>query len=191
MPPSPKFTKEEILDAAVEIVKAYGADALTARSLAARLGSSSRPIFTVYPNMDELRADVIRRAKAIYSEYVTRGLEQRPAFRGVGMEYIRFARENRMLFKLLFMSEISDALHIDGVLEVIDDSYERILGSIVDGYGLSREVADGLYRHLWIYSHGIALLLVTGVCEFTDAEAEGMLTVVFKGLLSSIKAGVK
>lgn len=94
MPPSPKFTKEEILDAAVEIVKAYGADALTARSLAARLGSSARPIFTVYPNMDELRADVIRRAKAVYSRYVNRGLEQRPAFRGVGMEYIRFAREN-------------------------------------------------------------------------------------------------
>lgn len=187
MPPSPKFTKEEILEAAVELVKAEGAENLTARALAARLGSSARPIFTAYPNMDELRADVVRRAKGIYLEYVDRGLCATPAFRGVGMEYIRFARENIMLFKLLFMSGKPTASNIENVLEMIDDSYERILGSIVDGYGLSREVADGLYRHLWIYSHGIASLIATGVCIFTDAEAEEMLTAVFKGLLCNIK----
>ena len=47
MPPKPKFTKEEIVAAALELVSANGIEALTARELSAYLGSSARPIFTV------------------------------------------------------------------------------------------------------------------------------------------------
>ena len=48
MPPKPKFTKEEIVAAALELVSANGIEALTARELSAYLGSSARPIFTVF-----------------------------------------------------------------------------------------------------------------------------------------------
>ena len=40
-----------------------------------------------------------------------------------------------------------------------------------------------LYRHLWIYSHGIATLCATSMCKFTGEEIGNMLTEVFKSLL--------
>ena len=48
MPPKAKFTKEEIAEQALNIIKEEGAAALTARSLGERLGTSSRPIFTAF-----------------------------------------------------------------------------------------------------------------------------------------------
>ena len=41
MPPKPKFTQEEIAAAALQIIKEQGVEALTARSLGARLGSGN------------------------------------------------------------------------------------------------------------------------------------------------------
>ena len=48
MPPKAKFTKAEIIEAALNIVRADGYEALTSRALGTYLGSSARPIFTVF-----------------------------------------------------------------------------------------------------------------------------------------------
>ena len=58
MPPKPKFTKEEIVQAALELVSEKGMEALTARDLGARLGSSARPVFTVFQSMEEVQRQV-------------------------------------------------------------------------------------------------------------------------------------
>lgn len=70
MPPKAKFTKEEIIEAAFNIVKTDGFEALTSRALGTHLGSSARPIFTVFKNMDEVQQAVIESAKKLYKEYV-------------------------------------------------------------------------------------------------------------------------
>ena len=51
MPPKPKFTREQVVDAALELVSKKGIEALTARELGAQLGSSACPIFTAFKNM--------------------------------------------------------------------------------------------------------------------------------------------
>ena len=69
MPPKPKFTREEMIEAAVEIVRRDGEDALTARNLGSYLGASARPIFTVFESMDEVREAVKERAHEIFMKY--------------------------------------------------------------------------------------------------------------------------
>ncbi|MDE6129156.1 MAG: TetR/AcrR family transcriptional regulator [Lachnospiraceae bacterium] len=187
MPPKAKFSKEEIIAAALQIVQENGIEAVTARELGARLGSSARPIFTVFDNMEEVLAGVEDMARELYRQYVERGLTQTPAFRGVGLAYIQFAIQEPKLFQLLFMSEKSGANDVAHVLALIDQNYEVILKSVQDSYGLDRENADRLYRHLWIYSHGIATLCATKVCRFTPQDIGGMLTEVFTGLFIKIK----
>ena len=103
MPPKAKFTKDEILNTALSITEESGIDAVTARELGKRLGSSARPIFTVFESMDEIKHSVILKAKELYGKYVETGLKMQPAFKGVGVAYIRFATEKPKLFKLLFM----------------------------------------------------------------------------------------
>ena len=64
MPPKPKFTKDEIINAAFEIVRTRGEHALTAREVGKYLKTSSSPIFTVFNDMEELKTEVARKAKA-------------------------------------------------------------------------------------------------------------------------------
>lgn len=191
MPPKAKFTEEEIIEAALGIVRTDGIDCLTARTLGAKLGSSARPIFTVFTSMEEVQQAVVEAAKGLYLEYVERGLAEEPAFKGVGTQYIRFAMEEPKLFHLLFMKEQEKIPDLAGVLPAIDDSYERILASVQGGYGMDREPAQRLYQHLWIYTHGIATLCATGMCRFTGQQIGEMMTEVFVSLLKSMTEGWK
>lgn len=192
MPPKAKFTREEIIDAALGIVKENGFDALTARALGEKLGSSARPVFTVFRSMEEVQEEVINAARKLYDSYVLRGLnctqQNVPRFKRVGEQYIRFAICEPKLFQLLFMKEQENMPEFAGILPVIDNNYEEILKSIEDGYGLKRDSALNLYRHLWVYTHGIASLCATKMCAFGGEEISKMMTEVFLSLLKNQEA---
>ena len=173
MPPKAKFTKEEIIEAALAITRQDGLEAVTARELGSRLNSSARPVFTVFQNMEEVIEEVKNAARERYKEYIYEGLQEEPAFKGVGRAYIRFAVEEKN--------------GIEGILSIIDENYETILESLMNGYGLQEKEALKLYQNIWIYTHGIASLCVTGVCLFTQEEIDDMLTDVFISLLKKTK----
>ncbi len=187
MPPKCKFTQEEIIRAALDLARKEGFNALTARGLGAELGSSPKPIFTIFENMEAVQVEVKKAAKALYAEYIQVGLHQELAFKGVGTQYILFAIKEPKLFQLLFMSEQPQKPSVAGILPVIDESYDQILQSVQNGYGLGEKDAENLYRHLWIYTHGIAVLCATNMCSFTAGEISGMMTEVCRSLLKEIK----
>lgn len=191
MPPKAKFTKEQIIEAGLEIVRKEGIGDLTARALGKKLDSSACPIFTAFENMEKVQEEVRKAARALYGEYVKRGLRQTPAFKGVGMQYILFAIKEPKLFQLLFMSEQPQKPAVANVLPVIEDSFDEILQSVITCHGLSRTEAERLYRHLWIYTHGIAVLCATNMCTFTPEEMSGMLTEVCMAMLKEIRGGTK
>lgn len=186
MPPKARFTKDEITEAALEIIREESMESLTARALGKRLGSSACPVFTVFENMEEVKQAAVRAARALYREYVKRGLSETPAFKGVGTQYILFAVQEPKLFQLLFMTEQEVVPDFSGVLPLIDESYDDILSSITEGYGIRGDAAKRLYRHLWVYTHGIAALCATKMCSFTGEEISGMMTEVFTSLLKNV-----
>lgn len=188
MPPKAKFKKEEIVAAALKIVQEEGFAALTARALGSQLGSSACPIFTVFQNMEEVHESVRTAAKALYKEYIEKGLSESPAFKGVGTQYILFAANEPKLFQLLFMAEQEQTPDLASILPLIDESYDSILHSIEEGYGITGAPAERLYRHLWIYTHGIATLCATRMCRFRAEEISGMMTEIFLSLFRKIKA---
>ncbi len=189
MPPKAKFTKEQIITAALDIVREQGPSELTARVLGRRLGSSACPIFTVFESMEKVWEETVRAARALYGEYIGRGLKETPAFKGVGKQYITFAIKEPKLFQLLFMTENKNVPSVQNVLPVIDENYPAILDSVRKGYGVEMEVAERLYRHLWIYSHGIATLCATKMCSFTPEEIGTMLTEEFVGIMKELNGG--
>ena len=191
MPPKAKILREEIVSAALAIVRTEGFDALTARSLGAKLESSARPIFTVFRNMEDVQHAVMDAAKMLYKEYIKKGLSQEQAFKGVGIQYILFSIQEPKLFQLLFMSEHHEVPDLSHVLPLIDDNYDRILFSVQEYYGFDETNAKRLYHHLWIYTHGIATLCATQMCRFTGLEISAMITEVCKGLLKLMKEGSK
>lgn len=188
MPQKAKFSKEEIINSAISIVENRGIESLTARALGKELGTSSRPIFTTFKNMDDVIKGVHIFANNLYQNYISEGLKEPIAFKGVGKAYIRFAIEHPKLFQIMFMKEQSEIPNIDNILGLIEGSYQRILDSITGYYKVSDKIAKKLYLHMWIYTHGIATLIVNKMCKFTGEEISNMLTVVFKSLIMN---GVK
>lgn len=189
MPPKAKFTQKQIVDAALRIAEDKGLEYLTARNLGESLDSSARPVFTAFKSMEEVVDGVKQRADEIYSDYISEGLKEELPFKGVGMAYIRFAAERPKLFQMLFMNEHKQVPDTRSVLRGIESNYDKILSSVCDSYGLSVDVAQKLYLHIWIYSHGIAALIATKVCAFSMDEISQMITNVFKSLLVRAKRG--
>lgn len=183
MPRNAKFNKEEIILKAIEIVECQGMEFLTARSLGECLGSSARPIFTTFDSMDDVINGVNQFANNLYQSYVKVGLQEEIAFKGVGMAYIKFAKEHPNLFKLLFMKQIDTHPNTNNVLGIIEDSYQDILNSITEHYGVSNEFAKELYLDMWIFSHGIATLIANKMCELTEEEISNRLNMVCKSLI--------
>lgn len=188
MPPKAKFSKEEVVGAAISIVRRSGISALTARSLGDELGSSARPIFTVFKSMKDVQEAVIAAARGTYNEYIACGMQEDIPFKGVGKAYIRFAAQEPKFFQLLFMEEAVHIPDIKLVLGLIDENSENILHSIQAAYGFGDDPARRLYRHMWLYSHGIAVLIATKVCVFTMEEISDMLTDVCGSLIRKLKA---
>ena len=119
MPPKPKFSREEISDAAFEIVRLKGAEALTAREVGNRLGSSARPIFTVFKDMNELKEAVVVKAENRMNEYILRAEGYEPLYKQVIKEMISFACEEPNLFHLIFLI----LLLIFGILILVQAVY--------------------------------------------------------------------
>ena len=179
MPPKINTTKADILRAAVEIVRRDGADALNARAIAARLGCSTQPIFSNFTNMDELRLAVVEKADALCQDYIHREIESEryPVYKATGMAYIRFAKEEKELFKLLFMC--------DRRLEAIpdDDELKTSMEQIVQSStGLGMEETELFHLEMWAYVHGIAVMFATGFLDLEWELVSRMLTDAYQGL---------
>ena len=130
---------------------------------------------------------MIEAAKTLYKEYVNKGLTAEHSFKGVGTQYILFSVNEPKLFQLLFMAEQKEIPDLSRVLPLIDESYKDILLSIQKDYEISELSAKKLYRHLWIYTHGIASLCATKMCRFTGEEISTMITEVCMSVLRKIQ----
>ena len=110
MAPKNKFTKEAMVDAALRVVRAQGIDGLTAKTMADELGTSTQPIFTAFGSMDGVKREVCAAAMRVYERYADAGLREKIPFFGVGMQHVRFAREEPELYRLLFLTKDSGAM---------------------------------------------------------------------------------
>lgn len=186
MPPKVKYSREQIVNTALELVRKQGSDALTARSLAAALGTSTAPIFTAFTSIEELADTVARKAFTLYEDYLVRGLTHPIPFKGAGLAYIRFAKDEPMLFRLLFV-ERKDADPIAHYLPGEGAHEEKVRDTVEGNYGLDGEEARYIYNHLSVYVQGLASLFAYGRCVFTDEDVDRMLSEAFFAFKASVE----
>lgn len=186
MPPKAKFSREEIIQAALHIIKSSGAQALSARTLSAQLGSSASPIFTVFQNMEEVQQEVLKAARAVYQSCVQEDMEKGmyPPYKGIGMTYIRFAKEERELFRLLFMRDRSKEQESDGKAEMHD-----IIQLLSSETGLDYETAYRFQTEMVFYIHGIASMVATSYVVLNEEAISSFLTDGFEALKKQYQGG--
>ena len=179
MPPKVKVTKEDIIRAAVEIVRREGHQALNARTVAAALNCSTQPVFSNFSGMDALRMAVVDRADAMCQEYIDREIAsgRYPSYKASGMAYIRFAKEEKELFRLLYMRDRK------GENVPQEEELNDQMANLVHQFtGLSGEDVKLFHLEMWAYVHGIASMYATGFLDLEWELVSKMITDVFQGL---------
>lgn len=180
MPPKVRVTKEDIIQASLNMVREQGVDALNARSLAKYMGCSTQPIFSNYASMDALRQDVMNNAYSLYMNFLKQETEsnQYPPYKATGMGYIRFAKEEKELFKMLFMRDRSK----ETITDEFDESSRMSIAMMQQALGLPYEKASQFHLEMWIYVHGIASLLATSYLPLEWEAISELVTNAYQGI---------
>ncbi|MBG0768136.1 MAG: TetR/AcrR family transcriptional regulator [Spirochaetaceae bacterium] len=181
MPPKVKISEQAIVDAAIQIIREEGEGALHARSVAKALGCSVQPIFHNFPSMEHLRKAVYRKVDTLFEEQLLKGLEQNAIpFLGLGLSYIDFARREKNLFRLLFMS---DEFAGKQVIDLVsDDANKPIISIIAQMTQLSEKQSEQIFLGIWLLVHGIASMLATNECTLEDEQISQLLIHTFTAL---------
>lgn len=181
MPPKARISKEEIIDKAVELIREE--KSLTASALSKALKCSTQPIFWYFDNMEEVKNETLKRAHKNFSDFLRVPIEGVSPYKSTGIRYIQFARNEKGLFKLLFMSERSK----DENILVNDSNIYFLTNLICETECVDEHKANEIYKIMWLFCHGIATMIATETVEINDSEVEDMLETVCKGIMGGNK----
>ena len=187
MPPKAKHTRDEIIAIAYELVREQGVEALTAREVAKRLGTSPSPIFALFRDMEELKAAVKERAEACFGSYMADAERYHPAYKRRGMQWVKFAQEEPLLFRMLFMQNMH-GVDLDTALRKIPFDADTDIAIIMQDYRATRQQAEHLFRQMWIYTYGMCTLCAAKVWAFTEREIAQRLGEIFQGMIFVLRS---
>lgn len=188
MPPKTKITKEMILHKVLSLTRSSGFEAVNARSIANTLQCSTRPIFTCYKNMEELKKDFLAFAYGYYEQYVADYESSRHVSPHLllPLSYIQFAQEESQLFKLLFLHDMD--LNMREAADFYQEpDNQRKAAAFSEMTGIETERAKAIFLDLFLYTHGIAVLTATKKIKFEKNSVEQMLHHVLSALIRQEK----
>lgn len=179
MPPKVKVTQDQIIQAAMDIVRDTGIDALNARALAKHLDCSIQPIFKNFETMGSLKQALLVEAQKIYDAYTQKGMTNPNPFLGIGLGYIQFAQEEKNLFKLLFMTNEFKQTSLIQIIK--EDENQEVVKLVSQLSGLSLVLSEQLFIDVWLITHGIASMCATNDIDLSLDEVTKILRDAFAG----------
>lgn len=182
MPTNVRITKDMILDTAFDIARSGGLEDVSNREIASRLGCSIRPIYYQFKNTDELKGELYAKIEKYFYTYLMDNMrDDIPSYKQVGINYIRFAREESHLFRILFMSETN--LLPMGFVTKDEDDFRELAKFIKFSTKLSDDDIKTFHVRMWLFAHGIASLVASNTVVFSDTQIEKLLSYEFQALM--------
>ena len=158
MPPKAKYTRDEIIAIAYELFR----------------------------DMEELKAAVKERAEACFGSYMADAERYHPTYKRRGMQWVKFAQEEPLLFRMLFMQNMH-GVDLDTALRKIPFDADTDI-AIMQDYRATRQQAEHLFRQMWIYTYGMCTLCAAKVCAFTEREIAQRLGEIFQGMIFVLRS---
>ena len=173
------ISREKILQSAFELARKEGAESLSVRSIAKACNCSTQPIYLSFKGIDEIKDEVYRMVLNYFYEYMLKviDLKEYPEYKSIGMAYVKFAHDERELFKYVFMSK--PRLKFSSV----DSSFDTSVEIIKKNLKISEKTARRLHTEMWIFGHGIATMYITNYLDFDFGTVSDMYKDVFLGLI--------
>ena len=186
MPPRAKITKEMIVDTAFCIVQEQGIDKVTARSISEKLNCSTQPVLYHFATIEEIKDNVYKKADEYHTGYIM-NMEQdygNPML-AIGVNYIRFAIEERNLFRFLFQSNEFSGF---GILDLVEsEDICPLLEVLKQELDMPMEQVKKVFITLFIFVHGYASLYANNTMVFDEKVVLEALDNVFLGAVCALK----
>ena len=199
MPAVRKASREQIIDAAVAVLRDDGFSAINARSVAKKLGCSTQPIYFSFKNMDELKAALTERAIELHTQRVRDSLRAHEGsdsrYSSYGMGFVKFAAEEKQLFRWLYLEGKQLGPYQNDVL------LPEVIAVIVEEFGYTENIARRFHQDMTYFTYGLAILANTDHLRLTEPELREAFHREFRALLAiygkpsklpefAVKAGV-
>ena len=168
MPAVRKVSKEQIIDAAVDVLRDDGFSAINARSVAKKLGCSTQPIYFSFRNMEELKAALTERAIQMHTQRVRDSLRIHEGndsrYSSYGMGFVKFAAEEKQLFRWLYLEGEQLGPYQNDVLT------SEVISVITEEFGYEEDVARRFHQDMVYFTYGLAIIANTDHLHLTEAE---------------------
>lgn len=159
MPPRPKFSKQMIIDTALDVVRLHGWSALSARRIAEQLESSVGPIYSFMGSMNDLEAELVGRVYELLHKSMITPRTGDPIL-DLALGYILFARDEKRLFRCFIEEKylVQRRSHSKRLWRLFsgkffdDDRYR----------GLSQKQIEEHRKKLMVFVYGLAVFINTG-----------------------------
>lgn len=182
MPSTTKKSREDIIKSAFEILREKGIEKVSARDIAKKLNSSVQPIFYQFNTMEDLKKELLNYVLNYYQTFLLNIKGNSPKYKEIGLNYIRFAKEEPNLFKFIFMGNYNIKIE---EFSYFDKSYEEVEKTLQTQNNISIEIVKKFHLKMWIFTHGIACLVANNTCNLSDKEISDLLTEEFDILMNN------
>ena len=184
MPAKIKVTRDEIIEAAVALVREGSPSALSARAVAKRLNCSTQPVMYHFATMEDLKRAVYSRTDRYHTEYLMRASGKFDPLLEIGLNYIRFAIAEPHLFRFLFQSGYAKENNLP---EMIDsEELAPVLSAMQEGIGLDREKTKEIFLTIALFVHGYASIIANNKLEYDEDLIASHLERAFIGALLAV-----
>jgi AcrR family transcriptional regulator len=174
MPKVSLLTKEVILQAALKVVQEEGLYALSARNVAQQMGSSTRPIYESYANMDELKEDVLKEIRQVLIQSYQTYRRTGDALLDLLLGYVHTAHTKSILFRCYYSTDNPDNL-LDKA-----DMAQTLQANLEE---VSLDKRQEIVNHISIYIYGLSGLIASKKVEYDENAMEIHLKEVFQTIL--------
>lgn len=181
------YSKIQIIEASLDLIRKSGWEAVTARKIAQHIGCSTMPIYSYISSIDELKSELLKISGDLLLSYQkTRYTEN--ILLNLALGYITFARDERNVFRFLFdeshrVVTISDAesLKTFFISQFYDDTEILEAVSVMDDN-------DKMIKYSWIFTHGLAAMVNSSTeVNFTNEVLIELLTNAAKAFYTIIE----
>lgn len=157
-----------LLDAAARLLVEEGPAALTTRRLAAEVGASTMAVYTHFEGMDKLRRALAEEGFRRLAERLDEVEESDDPVADVmvmGLAYLTNALAHPNLYRFMFADKPEEGLEI-GLA-----TFQRLIDGVARSVkaGRFKGEPEEMARQLWVMTHGIVSLEITG-----GLESEGL-----------------
>ena len=170
-----------ILNAAFEITKKDGISKVSNREIAKKLNCSIRPIYYQFKNSDELFNSLYNMIYEYFYKFILANLNDKfPKYKQVGLNYIKFAREEKNFYQVLFLNK---NCNLDTFNGNNDSNFNKVKDFIKISTNLSNEDINDFHFKMWTFCHGLATLLANDKIYLTDEQIKILISMEFQALM--------